>query len=160
MSGVGTAGAVVPVGLGCLVMVGTGGSGVKGSAVGSGSRVGAVVGSFVGIGSSVGVLAGSSVGEGVGLGSTVAVGEGGSVVGGSGVGSLVAVARGGLLVGVTATGAGVGNPVASQPQTTTASARSRANATNRGVEEGNLSIGAQGYHRWGYVETEKPHVGA
>jgi hypothetical protein len=150
----------VPVGLGCLVMVGRGGSGVKGSAVSSGSRVGATVGSSVGIGSSVGVLTGSSVDEGVGLGSTVAVGEGGPGVGGSGVGSAVAVTGGGLLVGVAATGAGVGKPVESQPQTAAASARSRTTATNRRVEGGSLSIGAQGYHSWGYVETEKPHVRA
>ena len=157
MSGVGGAGAVVMVGLGCLVMVGRGGSGVDGSAVGSGSSVGAIVGFFVGTGSSVGVLTGSSVGEGVwvGLDSGVVVGEAGS-----GVGSTVAVARGGLLVGVVATGAGVGNPVESQPQTAAASARSRATVTNRRVEGGNLSIGAQGYHSRGYVETEKPHVGA
>jgi hypothetical protein len=150
----------VLVGLGCLVVVGRGGSGVEGSSVGSGSLVGAVVGSSVGIGSSVGVLIGSSVGEEVGPGSTVAVGEGSSGVGGSSVGAAVAVARGGLLVGVAATGVGVGKPVESQPQTAAASARSRATVTNRRVEGGNLSIGAQGYHSCGYVVTEKPHVGA
>ena len=146
----------MPVGLGGLVVVGGRDSGVDGSSVCSGSRVGATVGSSVGIGSSVGVLTGLSVG----LGSTIAVGEGGSGEGGSGVGSTVAVARGGLLVGVTATGAGVGKPVESQPQTATASVIRRANATNRRVERGNLSIGAQGYHTQGYVETEKPRIGA